>query len=136
MSVAQPSYPRDLIGYGETSPDAKWPSGARLAQNFVVNYEDDGENSMLQGDAASEAYLTEIVGISPFENQRNQTIESLYEYGCRGGVWRLLDLFRDKGLPFSSFAVYMALQRRPEVVRRMLRTDMKSPATAGAGLTI
>ena len=120
MSVNQSSYPRDLIGYGETPPDAKWPGGARLALNFVVNYEEGGENSVLHGDAASEAYLTEIVGISPLQNQRNLTIESLYEYGSRVGVWRLLDLFRDKGLPFTSFAVGMALQRHPEAARRMV----------------
>ena len=117
--MQQETYPRDLVGYGDAPPNPKWPNGARLALNFVLNYEEGGENSVLHGDKASEAYLTEIVGIAPLQGQRNLTIESLYEYGSRVGVWRLMNLFRDKGLPFTSFAVGMALLRHPDVGRRM-----------------
>lgn len=113
------NYPRDMVGYGQTPPDPKWPNGAKLALNFVVNYEEGGENSILHGDPASESYLSEIVGIPPLPGQRNLTIESLYEYGSRVGVWRLLDLFREYELPFTSYAVGMALARHPEVARQM-----------------
>lgn len=113
-------YPRDLIGYGDTPPQPQWPNRARMALNFVVNYEEGGENSVLHGDQASEAYLSEIVGMAPLPGQRNLTIESIYEYGSRVGIWRLIQLFREKGLPFTSFAVGMALQRHPEVARRLV----------------
>lgn len=114
------AYPRDMIGYGRNPPAAQWPNGARLALNFVVNYEEGGENSILHGDPASEAYLTEIVGAQPLQGQRSLTIESLYEYGSRVGIWRLLDLFRDKAMPFTAFAVGMALERHPDVARTLV----------------
>ncbi|NGM47479.1 allantoinase PuuE [Rhodobacter sp. SGA-6-6] len=112
-------YPRDMVGYGPMPPQPLWPGKARLALNFVVNYEEGGENCVLHGDPASEAYLTEIVGTAPLPGQRNPTIESLYEFGSRVGVWRLLSLFAAHGLPFTAFAVGMALERNPEVARRM-----------------
>ena len=90
----EPDYPRDLIGYGPTPPQAGWPNGAKLAVQFVLNYEEGGESSILHGDSASEAFLSEIVGAAPWKDQRNPNMESLYEYGSRVGVWRLLELFR------------------------------------------
>lgn len=115
-----PAYPRDMIGYGPTPPSARWPDQARLALNFVVNYEEGGENCILHGDPASESYLTEIVGTQPLPGRRNLTIESLYEFGSRVGVWRLLSLFAAHRLPFTAFAVGMALERNPDVARRMV----------------
>jgi peptidoglycan/xylan/chitin deacetylase (PgdA/CDA1 family) len=130
------AYPRDMAGYGPTPPAARWPGNARLALNFVVNYEEGGENCILHGDPASEAYLTEIVGTLPQPGRRNLTIESLYEFGSRVGVWRLLSLFAAHRLPFTAFAVGMALERNPEVARRMFaERGTRSPATAGAGST-
>ena len=98
------AYPRDLKGYGRTPPHPRWPGGARIAVQFVINYEEGGENCILHGDPASEAYLTEIVGTAPLPGQRNPTIESLYEFGSRVGVWRLLSLFAAHRLPFTAFA--------------------------------
>ncbi|MEL7373689.1 MAG: allantoinase, partial [Pseudomonadota bacterium] len=83
------SYPRDLIGYGAEPPQAQWPGGARVAVQFVVNYEEGGENNILHGDPASEAFLSEIVGASAYEGQRHMNMESIYEYGSRAGFWRL-----------------------------------------------
>lgn len=111
--------PRNLIGYGATPPDPDWPGGARLALNFVVNYEEGGENTPVNGDAASESYLTEVVGTQPLQGRRNLTVESLYEFGSRVGIWRLLRLFADKGLPFTCFAVGRALELHPEVGRAL-----------------
>src|SRR5262249_2545641 len=113
-------YPRDLIGYGAQPPHADWPGGARIALQFVLNYEEGGENCVLHGDAASEAFLSEIVGAQPFPGARHMSMESLYEYGSRAGVWRLLRLFRERRLPFTVFAVGMALERNPEVARAMM----------------
>ena len=115
----QDIYPRDMIGYGRRPPNPNWPQKARLAVQFVVNYEEGGENSVLHGDPVSEAYLSEIVGTAPLQGRRNLTIESLYEYGSRVGAWRLIDLFNEKKLPFTSFAVGMALERNPEVAKVM-----------------
>lgn len=112
-----PDYPRDLIGYGENPPDPKWPNGARLAVQFVLNYEEGGENSVVHGDAGSESYLTEVVGLTPLQGERDLTVESLYEYGSRVGVWRVLKLFDQKKLPLTVFAVGMALERNPAVAR-------------------
>jgi allantoinase len=107
------SYPRDLIGYGATPPDPKWPGGARLALQIVLNYEEGGERSILHGDAESEAFLQEVVGIAPLRGVRNLQVESIYEYGSRVGFWRLLRLFADRAIPISVFAVAMALERHP-----------------------
>ena len=111
------SYPRDMVGYGRVPPQADWPGGARIAVQFVLNYEEGGENSVLHGDPASETFLSEIVGAAPFVGQRHMNMESLYEYGSRAGVWRLLRLFGRRGLPLTVFAVGMALMRNPEVAR-------------------
>lgn len=108
-------YPRDMVGYGQAVPAADWPGGARVAIQFVVNYEEGGENSILHGDAASEAFLSEIVGAQPWPGQRHMSMESIYEYGSRVGIWRLLDLFRRKAIPITVFAVAMALERNPSV---------------------
>jgi peptidoglycan/xylan/chitin deacetylase (PgdA/CDA1 family) len=97
-------YPRDLIGYGETPPDPQWPGGGRLAVQFVVNYEEGGENCILHGDAASEAFLSEIVGAQPWPGQRHMNMESIYEYGSRAGFWRLHRLFTRATSPSPSSA--------------------------------
>ena len=109
------AYPRDLLGYGSTPPPARWPGNARVAVQFVVNYEEGGENCILHGDAASEAFLSEIVGARPIPGRRHLSMESIYEYGSRVGVWRLFDLFRARQVPITVFAVAMALQRNPAV---------------------
>jgi len=108
-------YPRDLVGYGRSVPAANWPDEARLALQFVVNYEEGGENSILHGDPASEAFLSEIVGAAPWPGQRHMSMESIYEYGSRVGIWRLLNLFEQKQIPITVFAVAMALARNPAV---------------------
>lgn len=110
------SYPRDLIGYGSTPPDANWPGSAQLALQFVINYEEGGENSIVHGDTGSEAFLSEIIGAESWPGQRHPSMESIYEYGSRVGVWRLLKLFKQKQLPLTVFAVGMALERNPAVV--------------------
>jgi putative urate catabolism protein len=114
------AYPRDLIGYGAEPPDARWPGGARIAVQFVVNYEEGGENSILHGDRASESFLSEMIGAQPLEGVRNMNMESIYEYGARAGAWRLLRLFASRGLPFTCYGVGMALERNPAIVRAML----------------
>ena len=108
-------YPRDLLGYGPTPPNARWPGNARVAVQFVVNYEEGGENCILHGDPASEAFLSEIVGARPLLGRRHLSMESIYEYGSRVGVWRLFELFRERQVPLTVFAVAMALQRNPAV---------------------
>jgi putative urate catabolism protein len=112
-------YPRDLRGYHGHPPDADWPGGARIAVQFVVNYEEGGENCVLHGDAASEAFLSEIVGAVPVAGQRHMNMESLYEYGARAGFWRLHRLFTESGFPVTVFGVAMALERNPEAVAAM-----------------
>ncbi len=114
------SYARDLMGYGATPPVASWPGGARIAVQFVLNYEEGGERCVLHGDKESEAFLSEIIGAQPFVNQRHMSMESIYEYGSRAGVWRVLDLFRTRGIPITVFAVAMAAQRNPQVIERAL----------------
>ena len=109
------SYPRDLIGYGSTPPDANWPGSAQLALQFVINYEEGGENSIVHGDTGSEAFLSEIIGAESWPGQRHPSMESIYEYCSRVGVWRLLKLFKQKQLPLTVFAVGMALERNPAV---------------------
>ena len=111
------AYPRDLIGYGPEPPSAQWPSGARIALQFVVNYEEGGENCVLHGDTASEAFLSEIVGAAPRPGQRHPSMESIYEYGSRVGAWRLFDLFARYEIPLTVFAVAMALERNPAVAQ-------------------
>lgn len=112
-------YPRDLRGYGSRVPDASWPDGARIAVQFVINYEEGAENCVLHGDAASEAFLSEMIGAKPLANQRHMNMESLYEYGARAGFWRLHRLFGERDLPVTVFGVAMALERNPEAVAAM-----------------
>jgi len=114
------NYPRDLAGYGATPPDPQWPGNARVALQFVVNFEEGGENCVLHGDAASETFLSEIVGAQAYEGARHLSMESMYEYGSRVGVWRLLRLFEERGLPLTCFAVAMAMQRNPDPIAAMV----------------
>jgi peptidoglycan/xylan/chitin deacetylase (PgdA/CDA1 family) len=121
-----PPYPRDLIGYGATPPHAQWPGDARIALQFVINYEEGAENSILHGDPASEAFLSEIVGAEPVLGSRHMNIESLFEYGSRAGFWRLHRVFAAR-----SVTVYgVALARNPEAVAAMLDAGWKNSAPA------
>lgn len=117
--MADDSYPRDLRGYGPRPPDASWPNAARIALQFVINYEEGAENCVLHGDPTSEAFLSEIVAATPLERQRHMNMESLYEYGSRAGFWRLHRLFTDYGFPVTVFGVAMALERNPEAAAAM-----------------
>ena len=112
-------YPRDLKGYGQHPPDAQWPDKAAIAVQFVINVEEGGENNILHGDGASEAFLSEIVGADAWPAQRHMNMESIYEYGARSGFWRLHRLFSERKMPVTVFAVAMALQRVPEAVAAM-----------------
>ena len=117
--MAAKDYPRDMRGYGQRPPQAGWPDGARIAVQFVINYEEGGENCVLHGDAESESFLSEIVGAVPIEGQRHMNMESMYEYGSRAGFWRLHRMFTERDLPVTVFAVAMALERNPEAVAAM-----------------
>jgi OHCU decarboxylase len=117
--AGEATYPRDLIGYGRRVPHARWPGAARIAVQFVINYEEGGENCILHGDAASEAFLSEIVGAQPWPGQRHMNMESIYEYGSRSGFWRLYRMFTERGLPVTVFGVASAMARHPEAVRAM-----------------
>jgi putative urate catabolism protein len=117
------SYPRDMIGYGRNAPDAAWPDGAHVAVQFVLNYEEGGENCILHGDAASEAFLSEIVGAQPWPGQRHMNMESIYEYGSRAGFWRLWRLFTNRAVPVTVYGVATALQRNLEAVAAMKEAD-------------
>jgi putative urate catabolism protein len=112
-------YPRDMVGYGASPPDARWPGRARLALQFVLNYEEGAEQCVLHGDKASESFLSDIAGAKPYPDARHMSMESLYEYGSRVGVWRLLRLFERRRLPLTVFGVAMALKRNPEAVAAM-----------------
>ncbi len=116
-------YARDMLGYGVTPPDAKWPGGAKIAIQCVINYEEGGENNILHGDAASEAFLSEIVGAAPWPGQRHWNMESIYEYGSRAGFWRLHRMFTGLDIPVTVYGVATALARSPEQVRAMQRAD-------------
>lgn len=113
-------YPRNLIGYGQTPPHAHWPDNSRIALSFVLNYEEGGERCILHGDRESEAFLSEMVSAQPLAGVRNMSMESLYEYGSRAGVWRILELFKRHDVPLTIFAVAMAAQRHPEIIRTMV----------------
>jgi allantoinase len=112
----QTPYPRDMVGYGATVPHAQWPDRARIAVQFVLNYEEGGENNVLHGDPTSETFLSELVTAQAYEN-RHMTMESMYEYGSRVGVWRILREFEKRGLPLTVFGVSMALERYPELTQ-------------------
>ena len=112
-------YPRDMRGYGRNTPDPKWPGDAKIAVQFVINYEEGGENNILHGDAASEAFLSEIVGAEAWPGQRHMNMESIYEFGSRAGFWRLWRLFTERNLPVTVYAVASALPRNSEAVAAM-----------------
>ena len=112
-------YPRDLAGYGPNPPDARWPGGARLALQLVLNYEEGGENCVLHGDSSSEAFLSEIVGADARAGVRHMSMESIYEYGSRVGVWRLKRLFDQYQVPVTVFAVGMAVERYPDPIQAL-----------------
>ena len=111
-------YPRDLVGYGANPPHPEWPDEAAIAVQFVINYEEGGENSILHGDAGSEAFLSEIIGADSFP-ARHMSMESIYEDGSRAGFWRLHRMFTERNLPVTVYGVAMALQRNPEAVAAM-----------------
>jgi len=113
------TYPRDLHGYGRNPPDPKWPDDARVAVQFVINYEEGAENCILHGDPASESFLSEIVGARPLPGERNMNMESIYEYGSRAGFWRLHRIFTSRDVPVTVYGVAMALERNPEAVAAM-----------------
>ena len=117
------SYPRDLRGFGSTPPDPRWPGEARIAVQFVLNYEEGGENNILHDDAASEAVLSEIVGAKPWLGRRHPSMESIYEYGARAGFWRLHRLFTERAVPLTVFGVATAMERGPEQVAAMREAD-------------
>ncbi len=114
-------YPRNLVGYGQTPPHPQWPDHARIAIQFVLNYEEGGENCILHGDMASEAFLSEIIGAEARCGVRHMSMESIYEYGSRAGVWRLLRIFSDFEVPLTVFAVGMAVERNPKVIEEMVK---------------
>ena len=113
------TYPRDMLGYGRTAPDPQWPGGAHVCVQFVVNYEEGGENNVLHGDPASEAFLSEIVGAAPWPGQRHWNMESIYEYGARAGFWRLHRLFTSRNAPVTVYGVATAMARGREQVAAM-----------------
>lgn len=112
-------YPRDLIGYANQPPQANWPNKAKVAVNFVLNYEEGGENCVLHGDTHSEIFLSEIIGAQPYPD-RHMSMEQIYEYGSRTGFWRIHRLFAERNLPLTVFGVTMAMQRNPQAVQAML----------------
>jgi putative urate catabolism protein len=109
------SYPRNMVGYGKCPIHPKWPNKARIAVQFVLNYEEGAENSILHGDNASEAFLSEIVGAKAYEGARHMSMESIYEFGSRAGVWRILNLFKEFDVPVTIFAVALAIARNREL---------------------
>ncbi|MGK0171325.1 MAG: putative urate catabolism protein [Gammaproteobacteria bacterium] len=116
-------YPRDLVGFGRHPPNPKWPNDAALAVQFVINYEEGGENNILHGDSASEAFLSEIVGADAWPGQRHPSMESIYEYGSRAGFWRLWRLFDARKIPVTVYGVATALQRNRPAVEAMHELD-------------
>jgi putative urate catabolism protein len=116
-------YPRDMLGYGQHTPDPQWPGSANVCVQFVVNYEEGGENNILHGDAASEAFLSEIVGAAPWLGQRHWNMESIYEYGARAGFWRLWRMFTKRNMPVTVYGVTSALARSPDQLRAMREAD-------------
>ena len=117
----QDPYPRDFVGYGADPPDPRWPGGARIAVQFVVNYEEGGENTVLNGDAHSETFLSETPGGVPVRGARNVNAETTYEYGSRAGFWRLMRLFDSRGVKFTCYAVGLAIEKNPEAALAMQR---------------
>ena len=116
-------YIRDMRGYGANPPDPQWPGGAHVCVQFVVNYEEGGENCILHGDKASEAFLSEIVGAAPWPGLRHWNMESIYEYGARAGFWRLHHLFTEADVPVTVYGVATALARSPDQLEAMQKAD-------------
>ncbi len=116
-------YPRDLVGYANNPPDPKWPGQAKIALQFVLNYEEGGESCILHGDSHSETFLSEIISATAYRDDRHLSMESIYEYGSRVGIWRLLKLFESFDIPITIFAVAMALQRNPQLARYLADRD-------------
>ncbi len=114
---------RDMVGYGKVPPQADWPGGAKIAVQFVINYEEGGENCILHGDRTSEAFLSEIIGATAYVGARHMSMESIYEYGSRAGFWRLHHIFTERGLPVSVYGVATALEKNPAVLEAMLDAD-------------
>nr|WP_276562457.1 allantoinase PuuE [Hoeflea prorocentri] len=108
-----------MIGYGRHTPDPKWPGGAKVAVQFVINYEEGGENNILHGDAGSEAFLSEIVGAVSWPGQRHMNMESIYEYGSRAGFWRLWRMFTSRDMPVTVYGVATAMEKNPDAVAGM-----------------
>ena len=123
MNTENNSYPRDMMGYAHNPIHPKWPNDAKVALQFVLNYEEGGENCILHGDEASEVFLSEMNNPAAFKNQRHKSIESLYEYGSRVGVWRILELFKDFEIPVTMFAVAMAVARNPKLAEHLAQYD-------------
>ena len=115
-------YPRDLIGYGSKNLNVKWPNDAKIALQFVLNYEEGGEKCILHGDKTSEVFLSEIIGAQPIKG-RNLNMESIYEYGSRRGFWRIHDLFKQKKIPLTIFGVGMALERNKEICKAIKKAN-------------
>ncbi len=124
--MADTRYPRDLHGYGRNPPDPRWPGGARVAVQFVVNFEEGGENNILHGDRASEAFLSDVLGAQPWPGKRHANIESMFEYGSRAGFWRLWRIFTERQLPTTVFGVATALKRSPQIVAAMKEAGRRS----------
>jgi putative urate catabolism protein len=122
------SYPRDMVGYGPHPPHPHWPGDARVAVQFVINYEEGAENNILHGDAAAESFISEMVGTEVRVGRRHMSMEWLYEYGSRAGFWRLYRLFTERGLPATIFAVGMALERNPRAAAAMVAADFEIAA--------
>ncbi len=121
--MADAPYPRDLRGHGRNPPHPRWPGAARVALQFVINYEEGGENNILHGDGQSEAFLSEIVGATAWPGERHWNMESIYEYGARAGFWRLWRLFTGRGVPVTIYGVATAMQRSLEQVAAMREAD-------------
>jgi len=119
MTAGRSEYPRDMVGYGRTPPDPRWPGGARVAVQFVLNYEEGGERNILHGDPMSESFLSDVLGAVPWPGQRHMNMESMYEYGSRAGFWRLWRMFTSRNIPLTVFGVAHALARNPEAVAAM-----------------
>jgi len=115
-------YPRDMAGYAGNPPHAQWPGGARIAVQFVLNFEEGGENHVLHGDSGSEQFLSDIIGAASYP-ARHMSMDSLYEYGSRAGFWRIHQEFQQRGLPLTVFGVAMALARNPAIVEAIKAAD-------------
>ena len=128
-------YPRNMLGYGSNPPEVKWPNNSKIAVQFVLNYEEGAENSILHGDKSSEIFLSEIIGAKAIKG-RHINMESLYEYGSRVGFWRIHELFTNYNLPLTIFGVGMALERNLEICNEMKKSNYEIVLTAGDGLII